>query len=110
MSARPLSVLSNYNPLTDPHLANHYSNKKRRKQLKSAGLVNNLLNLLLKSNLTLKIKKNGEIVNEREWLLANQNKESKGHMKDLLAQAVVQKGGDYYFNFVYVCHVFTLYV
>merc|ERR1711962_1274691 len=66
---------ASYNPLTDPHLAAHYSNRRRRKQLKSAGLI----------------RKNGEIISEREWLLQNQNKEARSHMKDLLAQAVVQK-------------------
>ena len=40
MSGRSTSVLASYNPLTDPHLAAHYSNRRRRKQLKSAGLVN----------------------------------------------------------------------
>ena len=39
-----------------------------------------------------KIRKNGEIISEREWLLQNQNKEARSHMKDLLAQAVVHKG------------------
>ena len=39
-----------------------------------------------------KIRKNGEIISEREWLLQNQNKEARAHMKDLLAQAVVHKG------------------
>jgi len=68
-------VLASYNPLTDPHLAAHYSNRRRRKQLKSAGLI----------------RKNGEIISEREWLLQNQNKEARSHMKDLLAQAVVHK-------------------
>ena len=38
------------------------------------------------------IRKNGEIISEREWLLQNQNKEARAHMKDLLAQAVVHKG------------------
>jgi len=75
MSGRSTSVLASYNPLTDPHLAAHYSNRRRRKQLKSAGLI----------------RKNGEIISEREWLLQNQNKEARSHMKDLLAQAVVQK-------------------
>jgi len=75
MSGRSTSVLASYNPLTDPHLAAHYSNRRRRKQLKSAGLI----------------RKNGEIISEREWLLQNQNKEARSHMKDLLAQAVVHK-------------------
>ena len=76
MSIRSSSVLSGYNPLTDPHLASHYSNRRRRKQLKSAGLI----------------RKNGEIISDRDWLMKNQNKEARTHMKDLLAQAVVHKG------------------
>jgi len=75
MSIRSSSVLSGYNPLTDPHLASHYSNRRRRKQLKSAGLI----------------RKNGEIISDRDWLMKNQNKEARTHMKDLLAQAVVHK-------------------
>ena len=39
MSYRNTSVLANYNPLTDPHLAAHYSSTRKRKDLKSAGLV-----------------------------------------------------------------------
>jgi hypothetical protein len=38
------------------------------------------------------IKRNGEIVSDRQWLTYNQTKETKSHMKDLLTQAVVHKG------------------
>ena len=31
-------------------------------------------------------------MSDRDWLMKNQNIEARAHMKDLLAQAVVQKG------------------
>ena len=46
----------------------------------------------MNSKISHQIRKNGEIISEREWLLQNQNKEARAHMKDLLAQAVVHKG------------------
>jgi len=72
MSVKPKS---SYNPLTDPHLAAHYASRRQRKHLKSAGLI----------------KRNGELVSERDYFMNNQLKETKNYMKDLLAQAVVHK-------------------
>ena len=99
MSGRNSTLLAGYNPLTDPHLTSHYSSRRRRKHLRSAGLVCSHFGQKSTSSrkgyslyiLVVKIKRNGEIVSDRDFLVSNQMKETKAHMKDLLAQAVVQK-------------------
>ncbi|XP_074656719.1 uncharacterized protein LOC141909936 isoform X3 [Tubulanus polymorphus] len=67
--------LAAYNSLMDPHLCGYFADKKKRRHLRKAGLVN----------------RRGEIVTENTYRLNMSRKEHKQHVKDLLAQAIVHK-------------------
>jgi len=75
MSRKEEGPLANYNSLTDPHLAAYYSNIRRQKQLRKAGLVT----------------KHGSIVSEKLYRMYWSEQEHRTQIREMVAQAILHK-------------------
>ncbi|XP_055955206.1 glutamate-rich protein 3 isoform X7 [Patella vulgata] len=67
--------LANYNSLTDGHLTGYFANARKRKHLRKVGLIS----------------RSGHLVSENTYRINTARKEHRKHIKNLLAQAIVEK-------------------
>lgn len=72
------SPMAAYNSLQDKNLVGYFNNNRMRRHLRKSGLIN----------------RRGEIVTESSYRLTMARKEHQGHVRDLMAQAIVHKALD----------------
>ena len=73
-----ISLFSRYNSLEDPHLKGFFSSTRMRKHLIKSGLIT----------------RKGKIVSEKVFYLNNARLDHQKHVKEVLAQAIVNKALD----------------